>query len=107
MGAPVWHDDLNVGIWHRAKPTVMRQHARHYAMREQDPHAQAQWDAFLEEERRRKVIMLNDLLHLADANANMLADRPLQQPLCTELSSVLAKRCRYRSSATPSVKRPK
>ena len=72
MGAPVWHDELNVGIWRRAKPTVMRQHARHYAMREQDPHAQAQWDAFLAEERRRKIVMVNDLL-LADANADIVA----------------------------------
>ena len=72
MGAPVWHDELQVGIWQRAKPAVLRQRARHYGTTPDEDDAERQWEAMLVAEAQRKMIMQADLLR-ADGNADLIA----------------------------------
>ena len=77
MGGPVMHDILNVGVWNKARPVVLRQRARQYGTLPIDPQAAQQWNAFLADQRLKRKVMQSDLLE-ADGGtgwtANICAD---------------------------------
>jgi len=62
MGGPVTHDELNVGVWDRAKPVVLRQRARRYGSLPASPAAELQWRDFLQVEQQRVEHMQRDLI---------------------------------------------
>ena len=62
MGGPVMCDTLNVGVWDKAKPVVLRQRARRYGTLPDNPDAEHEWKTFLEHERKRGEQMQADLL---------------------------------------------
>ena len=62
MGGPVSHDELNIGVWDRAKPVVLRQRARRYGTLPASPAAEHQWRAFLLDEQQRAEQMQRNFI---------------------------------------------
>ena len=61
MGSPVESDDINAGVWKRAKPTVVRRAAYRFNRAADDPEAPRLWDAFLLQELEHQNVMQLDL----------------------------------------------
>ena len=71
MQGAVLHDDLNVGVWRKAKPAIMRQRAAAFASAPDDKEARTRWQQFIAKERKRDAIMRADLIN-ADRGDNLL-----------------------------------
>ena len=72
MGVPSTHSDLVVGIWNRAKPAVLRQRARHWGQRVDDPDAAGVWARFLRDDALRGVDFARHIAALDDGDGAML-----------------------------------
>ena len=72
MRGPVMRDDLNVGIWRKAKPAVARQRARQFQRADRDADAAQHWQAFMADERKRAEVMKADIM-LADGGSGLIA----------------------------------
>jgi hypothetical protein len=72
MGGPVTHDGLNVGVWDRARPVILRQNARRYGTLPPDPQSERQWARFLQLEADRGDTMRRDLI-AADRGSGLIA----------------------------------
>ena len=65
-------DELNVGVWDKARPVILRQNARGYGTRPPDPHSERQWAHFLQLEAERGDTMRRDLI-AADHGSGLIA----------------------------------
>ena len=77
MGGAVTHDYLNVGVWNKARPVILRQRARHYGTLPADPHIEKKWQLFLENDRLRGAEMQRDLVNVdrgTGLTASIVAD---------------------------------